>query len=44
MQEANIQDICRVGDHLGLISEVLGCGVTKLYQVYERLESVQENQ
>ena len=38
MQEANIQDICRVGD-LGLIGEIIPkCGGTKpLFQVYEEL-------
>ncbi len=34
MQEANIQDICRVGD-LGLITKLLRCGDEASIQVYE---------
>ena len=44
MQEANIQDICRVGD-LGLIGEIIEMRTKPLSKyMKKRLESVQENQ
>ena len=45
MQEANIQDICRVGD-LGLIGEIIEMRRDEHLSKYmkKRLESVQENQ